>query len=212
MSKASYPYPDDEFDAPSGDDSPRGVHRAPRSAWRRWWPFLAVIIVVPALVFAGVTYAAKNGYVSHLPGVPGSSASAGDDASDDAAADDGSADDGATAPAPSTPAPPPATQPPATTAPAAPVLSTKVSVVNAAGISGLAATASSKLQKAGFTAVSATNGSKSGTTTSTVFYASEDLAPTAKLVASTLGLTTVTQSADKSGGAITVLLVSKLPS
>lgn len=211
MSKASYPYPDDEFDAPSGDDSPRGVHRAPRSAWRRWWPFLAVIVVVPALVFAGVTYAAKSGYVSHLPGVPGSSASAGDStAADDGAADDGAADDGGDATAPATTAPPQpaASQPPA---PAAPVLSTKVSVVNAAGISGLAATASSKLQKAGFTAVSATNGSKSGTTTSTVFYASEDLAPTAKLVASTLGLTTVTQSADKSGGAITVLLVAKLP-
>ncbi|MCG2797282.1 MAG: LytR C-terminal domain-containing protein [Cellulomonas sp.] len=203
MSKASYPYPDDEFDAPGDPDGPRGIHRAPRSAWSRWWPFVVVIVVVPLIAFGGVWYAARNGYVSHIPGLSDSSSTAEADA--DASA---SADPTGSAAATETPA---ATEAPATTAPVAPVLSTTVDVVNAAGISGIAATAAAKLQAAGFTSVTTGNGSKDGATASTVFYASEDLATTAQQVATTLGLTTVTLSADQAGDAITVLLVAKLP-
>ncbi|MBU4213082.1 MAG: LytR C-terminal domain-containing protein [Actinobacteria bacterium] len=211
MSKASYPYPDDEFDTPADPDGPRGIHRAPRSAWSRWWPFLVVIVVVPLIAFGGVWFAARNGYVSDIPGLGGASSSARAGADDEASADAGAPDDG-TSDAPSeSAAAPQAPAAPAPSQPAGPVLSTKVNVVNAAGVSGLAATAATKLQAAGFTAVTTGNGSKGGATSSTVFYASEGLATTAQQVATTLGLTTVTLSADKAGGAISVVLVAKLP-
>ncbi|MCL2424431.1 MAG: hypothetical protein FWD11_11180, partial [Micrococcales bacterium] len=55
-----YPYDEDEFDAPVDPDGPHGVHRAPRSFWSKWWPFLAVIVVVPALTFAAVYWAMQD--------------------------------------------------------------------------------------------------------------------------------------------------------
>jgi hypothetical protein len=199
VSKAAYPYPDDEFDAPGSPDGPRGVHRAPRSAWRRWWPFLAVLVIVPVLAYGGVWLAARNGVV--VPGaslVGGTSPSTSADTTPEAsAAGTDAASSGAAAPA-ETPAAP------------APVLTSPVKVVNAAGVSGLAASASTKLKAAGFTAVSVANGSKGKLTASTVYYAKADLAVTAQQVTSTLGLTAVQESATEAGGSITVVLVTKL--
>jgi calcineurin-like phosphoesterase len=86
------------------------------------------------------------------------------------------------------------------------VLTTPVAVLNAAGIGGIAGEQAAKLTAAGFTAV--TTGNANATEDeSTVFYTSEDLRPTADLVAQTLGLTEVTlQPADEAG--ISVLLVT----
>ena len=204
MSKASYPYPDDEFDAPPDPDGTRGVHRAPRSAWRRWWPFLVVLVVVPALAYGAVTLATRNGMVPGFDPGAGSTAGASGDESE-TPADDGSGD------TPSGDASTPAASATATSTPSAVALGTPITVTNGAGIAGIAATAQTKLTAAGFTAVSAATGSKGTLTASTVFYATEALKPTADKVASTLGLTAVTQSATKSGGAITVMLVTKLP-
>lgn len=197
MSKADYPYPDDEFDATTDADAPRGVHRAPRSAWSRWWPFLGVLVLAPVLAYAAVTV---WGALNDSSGGPGT-----------ATVDDGTGDEGTTDGTEEEPgdgtteeAPPQTEEPPAPE----PVLSTPVQVLNAAGVAGLAGQQQAKLQEAGFTAVTTGNSDGGGATDSTVFYATEDQRATADLVASTLGITTVTLSPEDAGDGIAVVLLS----
>jgi hypothetical protein len=191
VSKADTHYPEDEFDVPN-PDAARGVHRAPRSVWSRWWPFLAVLVVAPLVAYGLVTLAADQG------DLPTGQSSQG--------ADPG-ATDGATEPAASAPADGAASPPAESAAPpvnmAAPIV-----VLNAAKISGLAGSQAKKLTDAGFTAVAPGNFTGTKPADSVVFYASEDLAPTAQLVASTLGITTVTLSATDAGNGIAVVLAS----
>lgn len=194
MSKADYPYPDDEFDAPADPDAPRGVHRAPRTAWSRWWPFLAVLVLAPVLAYGAVT---AWGLINGADDSPGSST-----------VDDGTTDGGTTDGTEETPAEGTEETPVETEEPPAvePVLSTPVQVLNASGVSGVAARQQAKLQEAGFTAATTGNSDGEGVTDSTVFYASEDLRSTADLVAQTLGLTAVTLSPEQAGDGIVVVL------
>ncbi len=205
MSKGHYPYPDDEFDTAELQDGPRGVHRAARSAWSRWWPFLAVLVAVPVVTVGLVLWASS--WDGDVPGFGGDEPSQSTDASSGAStvpSDEGTATQ--EPPAETTEPPAETTEPPVVTP--EPVLSTPVAVLNAARVSGLAARTGEDLEGAGFTAVTTGNGTASGTTVSTVFYASADLQPTAQLVAQTLGITTVTESADRAGDGVTVLLLA----
>jgi len=203
VSKADYPYPDDEFDraADADPDVPRGVHRAPRSAWSRWWPFVAVVVLAPLLAFGAVTvWGMINDSSMNDAGDSGVTAPEDTSSSD--------AGDGTEAPADGTETgteePPADTEPPAPT----PVLTTPVAVLNGASIQGLAGTQVDKLTAAGFTDVEAGNVSGTRPADNTVFYASEDLKDTATVVGQTLGITTVTMSAADAGNGITVVLVS----
>lgn len=207
MSRPAYPYPEDEFDAPADPDAPRGVHREPRSAWSRWWPAPVILLVVPAIAWGLVTFAARDGRIDDLVGGDGAgSAPAEAGVTDPAITDPAATDPAATDPAAAQPAPEPTSEEPAVVAP---VLGTPVEVLNAAGISGLAGGAADALEAAGFTAVS-TGNADSDLEESTVLYSSEDLTSTAQLVASTLGLTALTQSAD-AGAGIQVILLDELP-
>lgn len=198
MSKAAYQYPPDEFDAPPDPDAPRGVHRAPRSAWSRWWPFLAVIVIVPLVAWGAVTLLAQRGQLPDIPGVAGTS-------TEEATAPP--SDPESTAPTDTTTS----TEPPAqetTAAAPQPDLAVPVSVLNGAKINGLAKKISDQLAAAGFTAVTAGNTSESTPAASTVFYGSDDLAATAQLVASTINVTAVVQSPSDAPSGITVVLRS----
>ncbi|GIG22576.1 hypothetical protein Cch01nite_33000 [Cellulomonas chitinilytica] len=202
MSKADYPYPDDEFDraADADPDVPRGVHRAPRSTWSRWWPFIAVVVLAPLLAFGGVTvWGMINDSSMNDANDSGVSAP------DDTTADD--TGDGTETPPDGTEA----TEPPAqTTEPAAPtpVLTTPVQVLNGASVQGLAKTQVNKLLAAGFTTVEAGNVTGTKPAQNTVYYASEDLKDTATVVGQTLGVTTVTLSPTDAADGISVVLVS----
>lgn len=193
MSKAEYSYPEDEFDVPSNPDVPRGVHRAPRSAWSRWWKFLVVLALLPVLAFTLVNLAAQDG---NLPSLPGTSSSP--EAEDEAPTDTETEGEAPT----DTETTPVEEEPPAP----APVMETPIVVLNAASIGGLAAAQAERLTTAGFTSVDTGNADPT-VDDSTVFYTSEDLKPTADLVAQTLGLTQVVQQAADEPG-IQVLLVS----
>ena len=194
MSKASYSYPPDEFDASPDPDSPRGVHRAPRAAWSRWWPFVAVIVIVPLVAWAAVTYLAGRGQLPDIPGVAGTSTAQATGPTD-GAQPTGSAQ--ATAPAaPTTTAAPPVE------------LGTPVSVLNGSKIAGLAKKVGDQLSAAGFTKVTAGNATSSTPTASTVFYGSESLKATAELVAQTIKVNAVEMSATEAPSGITVVLRS----
>lgn len=207
MTKGSYPYPEDEFDAEPGVDAPVGVHRAPRTWWSRWWPFVAVIVLVPAVTIGAVLWASswdglgnKNDQANvELTDDPVDTPADGTEQPADPAATEG-ATDGEQAPE--------APEAPATEEPAAPAVNygQPIDVLNAANRQGLAADVADRLGTAGFTSVTAGNGSASIADVTTVFYASAELQPTAQAVADALGITTVTESADNAGSGVSVLL------
>lgn len=203
MTKASDRYPEDEFDAEPVPDAPIGVHRAPRSWWSRWWPFVAVVVLVPALTVGLVMWASS--WDGRLPGFGDSTepAAAAPSEPETSAPAEGTEDPGAEAPA-ETEAPPAETEEPAATAD----LTTDVRVLNASGRSGLAAGAAGDLEDAGFTAVTTGNGNAGGLQQTTVFYASADLALTAQQVADALGIANVVEDAGTAPEGVVVLLLA----
>lgn len=200
MKPGSYPYPPDEFDAAARAGGPRGVHRAPRSRWSRWWPFVVVLIVFPALAYAAVTV------LSDWDGL-GSLGS--DDTASEAPADETPADEEpATEETPSatptetetaTPEPPP--PPPLNQA-------RPVDVYNATNRSGLAGNAADRLEAAGFTDVSALNWDGDDPAASVVYYPTADDITTAQTVAQTLGIAQVVESATEAPEGIVVVLAT----
>lgn len=198
MSKAAYSYPPDEFDASPGPDSPRGVHRAPRTAWSRWWPFVAVVVIVPLVAWGAVTYLAGRGQLPDIPGVASTASSQGPDQTPTDSAQPSGSVTAATPPAQSTtPAPPPATD-----------LATSVSVLNGSKINGLAKKVADQLTAAGFTKVTTGNTSAATPTASTVLYGNASLKATAELVAKTIKVAAVEQSSAAAPNGITVVLRS----
>lgn len=201
MSKADYPYPEDEFDAIS-PDAPTGVHRAPRSAWSKWWPFLVVVLVVPVLAYGVVEYLSRTDNLpaagptqgQEQPQEPGP-----DEGVDPADPGTGEGDGLGEDPAATEEPPPPAPEP---------VLTTPVSVLNGARINGLAGRVSEQLRTAGFTSVSPGDAGDVVPATSTIYISSEDLRATAELVSTTIGVTEIVVSPPDAGGGLTVVLVS----
>ncbi|MGW6130052.1 LytR C-terminal domain-containing protein [Cellulomonas sp. NPDC055163] len=205
MSKGSYPYPEDEFDAAEDLDGPRGVHRAPRSRWRALLPF-AIVLVVFAGLGAGVLLYLANSDVT-LPAGLGSGTTAGDDAGDGTSEGEGdpAAEEGgeATDPAEGDAAEePPATDPVAP----APDFAAPVTVFNAAKVAGLAGETAETLTSAGFTNVDTGNHTGAGVDGTTVFYANEAQRATADAVAQALGITKVLPSATEAAAGIAVVL------
>lgn len=205
MKPGSYPYPPDEFDAAARAGGPRGVHRASRSRWSRWWPFVVVLVVFPALAYAAVTILSDWDGLSSLGGDDGGTSqepSADEDSADEPPAD--GADTGETpvetpTETETTPAPPP---PPALNQ------ARSVDVYNATNRSGLAGNASDRLEAAGFTDVSALNWDGDDPAASTVYYATADDITTAQLVAQTLGIAQVVESATEAPEGIAVVLAA----
>lgn len=198
MKPGSYPYPPDEFDAAARAGGPRGVHRAPRSRWSRWWPFVVVLVVFPALAY---------GVVTVLSDWDGLGSSGGDDTAQDVPADDTPADEPVeeetesatpTETETATPAPPP---PPVNQA-------RPVDVYNATNRSGLAGNASDRLQAVGFTDVSALNWDGEDPASSIVYYATAEDITTAQTVAQTLGIAQVVESATEAPEGIVVVLAT----
>jgi len=197
VTKPNYPYPEDEFDQAALHAGPRGVHRQPRAGLRRWWPFLAVLVLAPALAFAFVTFLSHSGTSSKIPGF---SSLTEDSTASGAPSETSSPTASATASATPTTTPTPTE--------AGPALGTKVQVLNGAGISGVAAKAAAKLTAAGFTSVTAGNYGGAAVSASTIFYATPAEAVTAKAVGTALGIAQVKESATQASGAIVVVLKS----
>ncbi len=196
---ADYPYPPDEFDAAASSGGPRGVHRTPRSAWSRWWPFLVVVVLFPALAFGTVTWVSNGG------GLPWSGAAAGPSTSSappSGTTTGASPSESATSPSESATETPTPTQTPTPE----PDLAGAVRVENATKTSGLAGGARDTLQAAGFTDVSIGNWSGPSVGTTVVFYpAAADLG-TATKVAELLGIDRVVEDATQADAGVVVVL------
>jgi len=189
-----YPFPADEFDAAARAGGPRGVHRATRTRWSRWWPFLVVLLVFPALAYAGVTW------LSDWPGLGGN------DQSDTGAAPSDQATD-ATGNPTETAAPEATVEPTVEPPPAPPAdVARTVVVSNATTTSGLAGNGRDRLETAGFTSVTTDNWDAPDPAASVVYYQLPADITTAQLVASTLGIATVQESAELAPDGIVVVL------
>lgn len=195
VTKQSYRYPKDEFDAVP-EDAPAGVHRAPRSPWRKVVPFVVVAVVFAVLAYGGVTL------VSNALDSSDASASTGQSTSSATSTTKTSAE-------PTTKATKKAKK---KSTPAANVdKTTSIRVLNGAGIAGLAGKGTAELQSAGFTHAVVVTAPYSGTalSDSTVYYTTSADKGTAEQVAKTLGLTTVTELSGLQSP-IEVVLVSAL--
>lgn len=172
-------YPEDEFDVAGRDRSPEGVHREPPSVWRALAPFLAVIVVVPLLAW---------GAVSLLSGGDGEEPQADPTPVATVAPTDEPTTDGGTTEEPTDE---PTTPEEETTEPgpsADAILTTSVSVLNGAGVSGLAGEVAAVLQEAGFTSVGAADYTAGSPDVTTLYYRNAELAPTAQAIGELAGI------------------------
>ncbi|MBX9245793.1 LytR C-terminal domain-containing protein [Actinotalea ferrariae] len=198
MKAGDYPYPADEFDAADARGGPRGVHRAPRSRRSRVLPFVVVVLLFPLLAYGVVTW---------LSDWEGLQTPGGSDQGQEAPADDGEATEPATDAA-TEPATEEETTPPEPVAPPPPVpdLAATVTVYNSTSRSGLASGAAERVEEAGFTSVSADDWDGEDPDASVVYHATAADVATAQLVAQTLGITQVVESAEQAPKGVVVVL------
>ena len=202
MRSGTYSYPADEFDAAARTGGPRGVHRAPRTRWSRWWPFVVVLIVFPALAYGIVTFLSDwDGFGDLGSDSAEQQEPAGNADGDPVEPDptDPGAEEPAETPTETEPAPPP--PPPAD-------LSRPVDVFNSTNTSGLARNGADRLTAAGFTTIDVADWDGDDPATSVVYYGVATDVTTAQQVAAALGLpaTALVESAEQAPDGIVVVL------
>lgn len=204
----SYRYPPDEFDDVP-EDAPTGVHRVPRSPWRKVLPFVVVAVVFAIVAYGAVTIGSnllgsgdasasdkttsaskgsttKSTSKATTSSKPKATKPADADASDDTAGSDDEAGGDVD-------------------------LATSIDVKNGAGIAGLAGRGATKLKDSGFTTVGAHDYTGTKLADSVVYYVDDADAATAKKVGSALGIDTVEQVSALTGdSAIIAVLIHDL--
>ncbi|MDR2454535.1 MAG: LytR C-terminal domain-containing protein [Bifidobacteriaceae bacterium] len=196
MAKNAYPYPPDEFDQVDLEARPKEVHAARRGPWSRVWPFLLVIVLIPAITFAAVYYFGDRLNSSTAPTSPPPTSASPADQPAETPTPAGEV-------TPETPAEEPTPEPPA----AVVDKSIKVTVYNAGETQGAAGTAAETLKTAGYAnADKAFPPNPADPAASTVYYSVEDQALTASDVASTLGVAATELDAQVAGGNIVVVV------
>ncbi len=188
-------FPPDEFDAAADERGPVGVHRK-RTSWLRAVATpLIIFVVAGALAYGVVVYlwrAQGNEGVPPLTDIPRTTSTATVAATPEPTAS-------TSAPASQSPSPTPTVDPVQFDAP--------VTVLNGAGISGLAGKNQEKLAAAGFTAATAGNLTGTKPASNTVRYSDARLESTAAKVAEVLGIGTI-EFGVVADGDIAVLLVT----
>ena len=168
-------YPRDEFDR-AGEDMPVGMHRPKPSRWKNVWPFLAILVIVPALGWAAATALSRQQTTTPATNAPTVAATT-----------------------PSASASPSA-------ASAEPDHGAVIQVLNGTGTQGYAGQQAQILNQAGYAGTSAANADGWTTQTSTVFYEDPRMEGTAKDIASKLGISSVRQESGLGDPDIVVIL------
>ncbi|WP_324650487.1 LytR C-terminal domain-containing protein [Georgenia sp. H159] len=186
-------YPEDEFDVAGRERGPQGVHREPPSLLRSLAPFIAVIIIVPLLAWGVVSLIGDDGGNGGEPAAT-PTAEATVDPTGDPTGEPATTEppDEGTTPAEEEP-----TADEETTEPGAGedvILTTSVSVLNGAGISGIAGDAASQLTAEGFTSVGAADYGAAEPTATTLYYRNAELAPTAEAIGELLGISNLVEA------------------
>jgi hypothetical protein len=193
----------DEFDDLDPADGRRGAHRARANPALAVVPVLLVVVAVVAVVVGTMTVLGSGGPTSSAA-VSGEQA--GEPAGEPAPGDSAAPPAETTPPATQTTAPTPTeTAEPEPTADQ----SVPVTVLNGTASKGLAGRAAARLTAAGWTVPTTDNyrGTQKPSTT-TVYYPSEQLAPTAAAVAEALGGATTQVSTAFGADGVTVVLAA----
>ncbi|WP_454083777.1 LytR C-terminal domain-containing protein [Georgenia sp. Marseille-Q6866] len=175
-------YPEDEFDVAGRDRGPQGVHREPRSLLRALAPFLAVIVIVPLLAWGAVSLLAGNdGEPAAEPAPVETTAEPSDEATteEETSSEEPSAEETEEETTPEDETTEPDDEA---------VLTTSISVLNGAGINGLAGDVAGQLGEAGFTTVGAADYGAGTPEVTTLYYRNADLAATAEAIGELLGV------------------------
>ncbi|QWT23918.1 LytR C-terminal domain-containing protein [Subtercola sp. PAMC28395] len=172
--------PRDSFDRIPADGLRRGVHRGPRPKGRGWVTFAWAALATGLLVGLGVVglYVVNNGIQFTSSGTSAGSSSA------------------------------VATDAPVPTPTATPTVDPKltVTILNGAGVEGLATRAGTRATAGGWSVGAEANASASDVATSTVYYAKAENEGAAKGLAATLGGIAVAQSDQFAGADLTAVL------
>lgn len=164
------------------------MHRAPRSLLRALAPFLAVIVIVPLLAWGAVSLLdggdGGDGGTEADP-APVETTTQAAEPTDDATTEEEPTDEESTSEEPTEEE----TAEEETTEPEGePVLTTSISVLNGAGINGLAGDVAAELGEAGFTTVGAADYGSGSPDVTTLYYRNADLAATAEAIGELIGI------------------------
>ena len=174
---------------------PVGMHRPKPSKWKNVWPFLAILVIVPALGWAAATALSRQqATVSNAPSPAATAPSA--------AAPSAAPTPEATASA----EPTPSASSSSPSASSEPDHGAVIQVLNGTGTQGFAGQQAQILNQAGYAGTSAANADGWTTQTSTVFYEDPRMEGTAKDVAAKLGISNVRQESGLGDPDIIVIL------
>ena len=174
---------------------PVGMHRPKPSKWKNVWPFLAILVIVPALGWAAATALSRQ--QATVSNAPSPAASAPSTAAP-------SASPTADAAAPAEPTPSASSSSPS--ASSEPDHGAVIQVLNGTGAQGYASQQAQILNQAGYAGTSAANADGWATQTSAVFYEDPSMEATARDIASKLGIDTVRQESGLGNPDIVVIL------
>lgn len=173
---------------------PVGMHRPKPSKWKNVWPFLAILVIVPALGWAAATALSRQqATVSNAPSPAATTPSA-------------------AAPSATPTVEPTASAEPTPSASSSPSASSEpdhgavIQVLNGTGTQGYASQQAQILNQAGYAGTSAANADGWATQISTVFYEDPRMEGTAKDVAAKLGISNVSQESGLGDPDIVVIL------
>ena len=173
---------------------PVGMHRPKPSKWKNVWPFLAILVIVPALGWAAATALSRQqATVSDVPSPAATTPSAPAPSASPTAEDTASAE-----PTPSASS--------SSSASSEPDHGAVIQVLNGTGTQGYASQQAQILNQAGYAGTSAANADGWATQTSTVFYEDPRMEGTAKDVAAKLGISNVRQESGLGDPDIIVIL------
>ena len=157
------------------------MHRPKPSKWKNVWPFLAILVIVPALGWAAATALSRQQTTTVTPAPTSAATTSTSSPSPTEAPTQEPQSESEPTPSPSTSSP----------AASAPDHGAVIQVLNGTGTQGLAASNTQKLNAAGYAGTSAANATGWDTQVSTVYYEDPRMEATAKDVAATLGIDNV---------------------
>ena len=167
---------------------PVGMHRPKPSKWKNVWPFLAILVIVPALGWAAATALSRQQTATvNPPPAPSAAPSS-------------------AAPAESGTEATPSPSPSSSAASSAPDHGAVIQVLNGTGTQGYAGQQATILNQAGYAGTSAANADGWATQTSTVYYEDPSMEGTAKDIAAKLGIDNVRQESGLGNPDIVVVL------
>ena len=160
---------------------PVGMHRPKPSKWKNVWPFLAILVIVPALGWAAATALSRQQTTVAPSASPTAEATASADPTPSASSSSPSAS-------------------------SEPDHGAVIQVLNGTGTQGYASQQAQILNQAGYAGTSAANADGWATQASTVFYEDLRMEGTAKDVAAKLGISNVRQESGLGDPDIVVIL------